>query len=174
MAKSDNQLGIEQIEIGNPGDGVMGSSLTSFTAVELNSTNMSGAEANEETIPTETEDSYLTISNAANPSTLQFRLYEVWGDAAVLLMGGTYTVGTETYDAPESIPDKYLSLRITTRPIDGFKYQIEMPYARISARHEGNITRNGLLAVDVTATANTPVSAAQVKGAPYSFKKIAA
>jgi hypothetical protein len=174
MAKNDNVLGIESIEIGAPGDGVMGTSLTTFGAVELNSLTFSGAEANEETIASEQEDGYLTIANAANPTTVQFRLYEVFGDAAVLLMGGTYTGGSSLYDAPQSVPDTYLSVRITSRPIDGFKFQIDIPYARISARHDGNITRNGLLAVQVNATANTPVSAADVSGPPYSFRKIAA
>lgn len=172
MAKNDNVLGVAKIEIGAPGDGIMGATLTSFTAVELNSLNLSGAEANEETLPTEQEDAYLTLTAAANPTTSTFRLFEVWGDAAVLLMGGTYTAGTDQYDAPEAIPDKYLSVRITSKTIDGAYMQIEFPYAKVSARHEGNITKNNLLAVAVTLTANTPVSAAQVKGAPYSIKKV--
>ena len=172
MAKVDNILGVIKIEIGAPGDGVMGASLTEFNDVELNSVNFSGAESNEETIATESEDAYLTIGTAANPTTLAFRLYGVTGAAAVLLLGGEYA--SNEYKAPESVPDNYLSIRLTSRTIDGYYHEIEFPYARITARHEGAITKSGLLAVDVNATANTPVSAAQVKGAPYTIRKVAA
>ena len=171
MAKNDNVLGVATIEIGDPGDGVMGVGLTSYAAVELNSLSFSGAEANEETIPTEQEDAYLTLAANANPTTCTFRLYEVFGTDAVNILGGSFA--GSTYDAPESVPDLYKSIRITSKPIDGFYFTIEMPYARISARHEGTITKNALLTVEVTATANTPVSAAQVKGAPYSISKVA-
>ena len=171
MAKNDNVLGVATIEIGDPGDGVMGISLTTYSAVELNSLSFSGAEANEETIPTEQEDAYLTLAAAATPTTCTFRLYEVFGADAVNLLGGSFA--TNTWDAPESVPDLYKSIRITSKPIDGFYFTIEMPYARISARHEGTITKNALLTIEVTATANTPVSAAQVKGAPYSVAKVA-
>jgi hypothetical protein len=173
MAKNDNVLGVAKIEIGAPGDGVMGTSLTEFNVVELNSTNFDGSEANEETITTEQEDAYLTLSAAANPNILTFRLFEVFGDALVLLMGGTYTDGTKTWDAPESIADTYLSVRLTSKAINGFYMTIEFPYAKISARHQGTITKNNLLAIDVTATANTPVSAGGTKGAPYTIKKVA-
>jgi len=171
MAKNDNILGVAKVEIGAPGDGVMGTSLTTFTAVELNSLSFSGAEANEETIPTEQEDAYLTLASAATPTTASFRLYEVFGDDAVLLLGGSYAANV--YDAPETVPDKYLSIRITSKEIDGFYFTIEMPYARVSARHEGSITKNALMAVQVNATANTPVSALDVKGPPYSIAKVA-
>lgn len=172
MAKNDNVLGIEKIEIGEPGDGVMGSTLTPFTVVELNSTSFTGAEANEETLTTEQEDAYLTISAAANPTSMQFRLFEVFGEALVLLMGGTFATGE--WEAPQSIPDKYLSIRLTSKEIGGFKMQIEFPYAKVSARHEGSITKNNLLAVAVNATANTPVSGVGVKGSPYVIRKVAA
>lgn len=173
MAKNDNVLGVEKIEIGAPGDGVMGTSLTTFTAVELNSVSFAGAESNEDTIPTETEDAYLTIGTAANPTSMTFRLYEVFGADAVLLLGGTYDAMTSEYRAPKAVPDQYLSIRLTSNAIDGFKMEIEFPYARISARHEGSITKSGLLAVQVTATANTPVSSGQVEGPPYTIRKVA-
>lgn len=171
MAKSDNVLGVDKIEIGTPGDGVMGSSLTEFPNVELNSLNFSGGEANEETISTEGADSYLTLAASATAPTMQFRLYEVFGADAVLLLGGAYA--SDQYDAPNTVPDKYLSIRVTSKPIDGFYFEIEFPYARIAARHDGNITKNALLAIQVNATANTPVSAAQVEGPVYSIRKVA-
>lgn len=171
MAKNDNVLGVDKIEIGAPGDGIMGTGLTAFTAVELNSLSFSGAEANEETIPTEQEDAYLTLSAAASPTSTSFRLFEVFGDDAVLLLGGSYA--TNQYDAPTAIPDKYLSIRITSKAVDGFYFEIEFPFARVSARHEGSITKNALLAVEVNATANTPISGIGAVGSPYSIRKVA-
>lgn len=171
MAKNDNLLGVVKIEVGEAGDGVMGSTLTEFTDVELNSVSFSGAESSEETIETEAEDAYLTIGTSSNPTTLAFRLYGVTGTSAVLLLGGEFD--TNEYKAPESVPDNYLSIKLTTRTIGDYYHEIEFPYARISARHEGSITKSGLLAVDVSATANTPVSEAGVKGAPYTIRKVA-
>ena len=173
MAKSDNILGVTQIELGAPGDGIMGAALTAFTAVELNSVSFSGATAADETIPTEQEDAYLTIGTSAEPTTMVFRLFEVFEADAVLLLGGTYDVPTTEYRAPETVADTYLSLRLTTKAVSGFYMEVEFPYAKISARHEGNITKSGLLALEVTATANTPVSAAQVKGPPYTIRRVA-
>ena len=173
MAKNDNVLGVEKIEIGNPGDGIMGASLTEFNVVELNSVVFSGAESSEETITTEQEDAYLTVGNVSNPTTFEFRLFEVWGTAAVLLLGGTFDSVNGEYLAPESVPDKFLSIRLTSKAINGFYMEIEFPYARVSARHDGSITRNNLLAVAVNATANTPVTDLGVKGAPYTIRKVA-
>lgn len=172
MAKSDNILGVSQIEMGAPGDGIMGASLTAFSAVELNSVSFSGASATDETIETESEDAYLTIGTSAEATSMTFRLYEVFEADAVLLLGGTWDAMTNEYRAPETVADIYLSLRLTTKPISGFYMEIEFPYAKISARHEGSITKGALMALEVTATANTPVSAAQVKGPPYTIRRV--
>jgi hypothetical protein len=173
MAKSDNILGVEQIELGAPGDGVMGASLTPFTNVEVNSVNLSGATASNESIPTEDEDAYLTIGTSSEPTSMTFRLYEVFGDDLVLLMGGSYDSMNTTFNAPKAVADTYLSVRLTSKAISGFKMQLEMPYAKIDARHEGSITKSALLAVEVTATANTPVASGGAEGAPYSLVKVA-
>lgn len=174
MAKNDNVHGVEQIELGAPGDGVMGTTLTAFTDIEVNSVNLSGATASNENIPTEDEDAYLTIGTSSEPTTMTFRLYGVFGDDLVLLMGGSYDSMTTTYSAPKAVADTYLSVRLTSKAISGFKMHLEMPYAKIDARHEGAITKSALLALEVTATANTPVSSGQVEGPPYELKKVAA
>ncbi len=169
MAKKNNVLGIQKISIGAPGDGVMGASLTDFLAVELNSGAFSGAQANEETIPTEQEDAYLTLDAAANPTTFTFRLFDVTGADAVLLMGGSYDAPSDTWSAPISIPTKYLSVRLTSKVIEDTYYEIDMPYCKVSARHEGTITKSGLLAVEVTCTINTPVTSGDVQNPPYTM-----
>ena len=47
MAKEDNIRGVEKIEIGLPGDGVVGTSLTEFKAVVLNSLSLAFIQASE-------------------------------------------------------------------------------------------------------------------------------
>lgn len=170
MAKNDNIKGVASIKIGPPGDGVVGTSLTTFDKVVLSSLSLSGAEANETTIATEQTDSYLTLSEGSTPATATFRLYEIHGADAVMLMGGSYDSATKTWKAPVSVPDKYLSVVVTSESIDGQHAEITFPYAKVVARHEGSITKNDLLSVEVTLTANTPVTAAGVENAPYEIK----
>lgn len=171
MAKENNLRGVASVEFGTPGNGVMGASLTAFTAVEVGSTNMSGAEANTETLSTEQEDAYLTLTADATPTSLTVRLFEVFGDDAVLLMGGSYSAGPPPkYSAPIAVPDIFLSFRLTTQPINGKIAKLEFPYAKVVARHEGTLTKNGLLAVEVVVTANTPVvTPAGTKNPPYDL-----
>ncbi|WP_142783350.1 hypothetical protein [Changchengzhania lutea] len=170
MAKSDNIRGVEKIEIGLPGDGVVGATLTTFAAVVLNSLTLTGSEATEETISTEQDDSYLTVNTGANPATANFKLYEVTGDSAVMLMGGAWDDINKVWSAPKTVPNKYLSVVITTDVTEGKKTEITFAYAKVVAKFDGNITKNGLLSLDVQLTANTPVSAASVEGAPFEIK----
>tara|TARA_B110001452_G_scaffold28410_1_gene22311 strand:- start:1386 stop:1895 length:510 start_codon:yes stop_codon:yes gene_type:complete len=165
MAKENNIRGVEKIEIGLPGNGVVGSSLTEFKAVVLNSLSLTGSEANEETIKTEQDDSYLSINTDSTPATSTFKLYEISGESAVMLMGGTWTPAAKTWKAPKVAPNIYLSVVIT----DIAKNKITFPYAKISAKFEGNITKGELLSVDMTITANTPITSNGLEKSPYEI-----
>ena len=172
MAVNDNIRGVARIQIGPPGDGVVGTTLTEFSGrvVVLNSATFTGAEANQETIATEGADAYLSLNTGATPASLNFKLLEVTGDAAVMLMGGSYDSTSKTWKAPNSLPDKYLSVVLTSEAIDGKKATITIPYAKVVARHDGSITKNDLLSVDVIATANTPVAADGTENAPFEIQ----
>ena len=174
MAKKDNILGIAYFGLGAPGDGVMGDVLTEFSDIEVGSVGIEGSQANETTIPTEADDAYLTLSDTATPTSATARIYGVTPTELVILMGGSVdaTVGGPDegkWLAPASVPNIYLSMKIEGYAIDGAKAVIKFPYAKVSARLQGNITKNGLPAVDVTITANTPESALGVKGAPFIY-----
>lgn len=171
MASDKNILGIEKFELGAPGDGIMGASLSEFTDIEVNSIVIEGEQANEETIPTEANDSYITLNADVTPAKLTIRLYGVALSDYPLLMGGTFSV--DKWDAPKVKPNIFLSCRLTSSPIGSNKRTIEMAYAKINARLQGNITKNGLPAIDIEITANTPISAAQVEGAPYTIQDVA-
>ncbi|SFS30796.1 hypothetical protein [Lutibacter maritimus] len=172
MGKTQNLLGVGKFEMGVPGDGIMGAALTEFSEVEVNSMVFDGPQANTETIPTEQEDSYITLNSNATPAKLVVRLYGVDKADFPMLMGGTYTAGTKTWDAPEVVPDIWLSVRLTGKEISGVKQVLEIPYGKINAREQGNITKNGLPAIDVEIIANTPVAANGTRYAPYNRKEI--
>lgn len=172
MSSKSNILGIEKFEMGAAGDGIMGASLTEFTDIEVNSVVIDGEQANEDTIPTEANDSYITLNSDVTPAKLTIRLYGVDLDDYPMLMGGTYATGV--WSAPKVKPNIFLSVKLTSFAIGGFKRTIEIPYGKINARLQGNITKNGLPAIDIEITANTPVSALDVEGAPYKIAEIAA
>lgn len=172
MAKKDNILGVAYFGLGAPGDGVMGTTLTQFQDVEVGSITLEGSQANDVTIPTESNDAYISLSDTATPATVTARLYGVAPADMVLLAGGT--VGGAGEDAgkwlaPGTIPNIYLSFKMEGSPIDGEKGVLKFPYAKVTARLQGTITKNGLPAVDVTITANTPESAAGAKGSPMIY-----
>lgn len=172
MAKENNILGVTGIFIGDPGDGVMGTDLIEFNDIEVGSTGLEGSQANEETISTEGNDAYLTVDNDATPTTLTFRAYGVTPEQRVELMGGR--VGTSAdgedegnYLAPSSIVPIYKSVKLVGKEINGKRGVFKIPYGKVTARESGTITKNGLPAVEIAVTANTPETSAGVKGAPY-------
>ena len=164
MAKETNIRGVGKIEIGLPGDGIVGASLTEFdgNVVVLNSLSIDGGDATETTIPTEGDDSYLTVGTGSTPPSTTFKLLEVTGVAAVMILGGTYDAPSKTWSSPTTKPDKYLSVVITD--LEGNK--VIFPYAKVSGKHVGNITKSELLSIEIKATANTPVAANGDIGAP--------
>jgi hypothetical protein len=173
MSKKNNILGVAYFGLGTPGDGVMGATLTQFKDVEVGSITIEGSQANDTTIPTESDDAYISISDTATPATITARLYGVTPTDMVMLAGGSVAGAGDPDEgkwlAPGSIPNIYLSLKMEGQAIDGEKGVLKMPYAKVTARIQGTITKNGLPAVDLTITANTPESAAGVKGAPLIY-----
>lgn len=169
MANTNNILGVSSFELGAPGDGIMGASLTNYPDVEVGSVNIEGSQANEETIPTESSDAYITINGDSTPSTVTARLYGITPAQMVVLAGGAVNGTDGLWEAPATIPNIYLSFRMKGKPINGKVGVLEMAYAKVTARLQGTVTKNGLPAVDITLTANTPVSAALVEGPPLRF-----
>ena len=172
MAKENNILGVEKLLLGAPGDGVMGASLTEFNDIEVGSITFEGSQANETTIPTEANDAYITVDDTADPTTLTVRLFGVTPEQRVMLMGGRVGVLEDgedegNYLAPSAKTNIYLSAKLEAKEVNGKKGIIKIPYGKIAAREQGTITKNGLPAVDVTITANTPESSGGVEGSPY-------
>jgi len=180
MAKENNMLGVVYVGLGEPGDGVMPakSTLTEFTDVEVASVTIEGSQTNETNISTEAEDAYLTVDATADPTSVVLRLFGVTPTQRILLMGGSVNdvVGDELegmWMAPVTKEVIHLSLRTEGKEIKGKKGVFVIPYGKVSARDQGTITKDGLPAIEVTITANTPVSAAGLQGPPYAYGSIA-
>ncbi len=165
MSKSNNFYGITEFKLGAPGDGVMGASLKNFPDIENNSVNIEGATPSETTIATEEDDMYMTINSSSTPHKITARLFGVDRDDYPLLMGGTTTSGI--WSAPISPPNIYLSFEMKGKEVEGKRGVYRIPYGKIIAKENGSITKGGLPAIDITITANTPVSDAGVSGAPF-------
>lgn len=168
MAQENNIFGIASLEFGAPGDGVMGSSLTAYADIEVNSVTLEGETATENTIPTEGNDSYVTLNADVTPFTMTCRLYGVPVADYPTFMGGT--VAADKWSAPKVKPNIFLSCRLTSQDLNGVHAVIEIPYGKVNARLQGNVTKDGLPAMAITITANTPISALQVEGAPYTVE----
>ena len=169
MAKENNFLGVETFKLGTPGDGVMGTSLINFPDVEVGSVSLEGAQANEENIPTEGNDTYLSVNGSSTPASVTARLFGVTPAQLVTLAGGDVDGTSGLWNAPSSIPNIYLSFEMKGKSVNGKRGVLLMPYAKVNARVQGTVTKNGLPAVDITLTANTPVSSGNVEGSPYSY-----
>ena len=164
MSKDTNIRGVDKIEIGLPGDGILGASLTEFKGdvVVLNSLSIDGGDATETNISTEGVDNYMTVNTGSSPANASCKLLEVTGADAVMMLGGSYDGPSKTWDAPKTKPNIYLSVVFTD--LEGNK--IIFPYAKVSAKHVGNVTKSELLSVELKITANIPVTALGVQGAP--------
>lgn len=170
MSKADNILGVGKVEIGVPGDGVVSAALVEFKDVEVNSVSFEGETTATETLKTESNDTYITVDGETTPASVKLRLLGVPLSEYPMLMGGSFAA--DKYSAPKKKTSIYLSLVLESLPNNGKKRVITIPYAHADAKVQGNITKNGLPAVDITFTANTPVSAADVEGDPYTIEDI--
>ena len=170
MSKKDNLKGIASISIGVPGDGVVGGSLTAFTAIVLSSLNLTGTKVNTETLPIENIDNYLTVKSGSTPATATFKLLEVTAENAVMLMGGTWDAPSMRWEAPISPEGKRLSVVFQTEPLNGRYAKITFPNGFVVASYEGSISKNQLLSVNIDVTADIPETAAGVQNAPYSVQ----
>lgn len=169
MASVNNFLGVAHFRLGAPGDGVMGTSLTDFTDVEVGSVNIEGSQGSNENIPTEGSDAYITLGGEPTPTTVAARLFGVTPAQLVMLAGGELNVSDGLWEAPAAKPEIYMSFRMEGKPNGGRYGVLEMAYAKVDARIQGTVTKNGLPAVDLLITANTPVSELGVQGPPFRY-----
>lgn len=170
MGKEKNLHGVRILELGLPGDGVMGSNLTQFNEIEFQSLVIEGVGSKVIHFDTEADDNFFTVSDGKVPLALRVRLFEVDLSNYPLLMGGTYANGR--WDAPNVMPEVHLSCRLTSFPVNGVSRVLEIPYGHVTAKIEGKVSLTTLPALEIALFANVPVSVAGNKGSPYSIIEI--
>ena len=175
MPKSSDIFGISKLEIGDPGDGIMGAALEEFNDLKEGQATL--ILPKEETIKIFSETRrgvpYRVISagNADGPMIACEFLGILLADWLKFL-GGTFSTGKWTY--PPSKGDLYKSVRLTTKPTDatGTILVFELPYALLTAGIDGPITFNDLTAIQCTMEAMMPVSAIDVEGDVMTVEEV--
>ena len=175
MSKSTDIFGISKLEIGAPGDGIMGAVLVEFNDLKEGAATLILPKEETTKIFSETRRGvpYRVISNGvADGPKIECELLGLDGDKWVDFFGGTYAAGKWTY--PPSKADLYKSVRLTTKPTDaaGTVMVIEMPYALLTAGIDGALTFNDLTAIQVTMEAMMPVSALDVEGDVMTVEEV--
>jgi len=175
MARKSDIFGISKLEIGAPGDGIMGIILVEFNDIKEGSATLMLPQSETTKIFSETDRKvpYRVIdAGASEGPKLSLELLGVdmskWPD----LLGGTYASGKWT--AATTSADNYKSLRITTKPTDvlGTVLKIEMPYALITSGIDAVLTFNDLTPIKVTAEAMIPVSTSGVEGDALTIEQV--
>ena len=175
MSNSSDVFGISKLEIGDPGDGIMGASLTEYNDLKEGQATLMLPKEDTVKIFSETRRGvpYRVISagNAEGPK-IECEFLGILLDDWLKFLGGTFSTGKWTY--PPNKVDIYKSVRLTTKPTDaaGTVLVIEMPYALLTAGIDGPITFNDLTAIQCTMEAMMPVSALDVEGDVMTIEEV--
>lgn len=170
MGKATDLYGVASIEVGEPGDGVMGASLTSFTDIKEGSVSINIEKPSTEKVYTETnrKTPYRTFCGGQSSITFDFGLFGLTLEQLVMFLGGSYDSTNEQWIAPSESQDIYKSVKITQRDTDTDKRLVHyIPYGAITAGIEGNLTYNSLANLSITVEANLPVADDGTEGNPY-------
>lgn len=174
MGKKYDFYGVSKIQIGDPGDGVMGGTLVDFTDIAENTVAVNITKQEIEKMFTETDRNtpYRSFTGGEGSYNAVFGLLGVTLEQLVDFLGGTHTaagVGVdEKWVAPTTTPEIYKSIAIWTRETaSGQNMVFFFPYAKLTAGTEGNLTFNNVANLAVEIEANLPVSAAGVEGDPF-------
>jgi len=175
MGKSSDIFGISKLEIGAPGDGIMGTALTEFNDIKEGSATLTLPIEDTVKIFSETDRKVpYRVINAGSPDgpKLALELLGIDMDKWVEFLGGTYAAGKWTF--PSTSQDLYKSVRLTTKPTDaaGTVLVIEMPYALLTAGIDAPLTFNDLAPITMTIEAMTPVSALGVVGDVLTIEQV--
>jgi hypothetical protein len=177
MSKKSDLFGVSKFEMGDPGDGIMGTSLTEFNDIMEGTVTIALPKAETVKIFSETNRvvPYRVISAGSKDAPkVELKLLGVDLDKWSKFLGGTYTALTKTWAIPSTSNDLYQSIRITTKETDaaGSKLAIEIPFGLLTAGIEGNLTYNNLANIAVTIEAMTPVSELGVEGNALIVKEV--
>jgi len=177
MARKSDVFGISKFEIGAPGDGVMGSTLTEFSDIKEGSATLTLPQSDTVKIFSETarKTPYRVITSGATEGPkLQLEMLGIdladWNG----FFGGSYDVSTKKWTFPTSVTDIYKSVRLTTKATDaaGTVLVFEMPYALLTGGIDNTLTFNDLTPIKVTLEAMLPVAADGTEGDVLTVQQV--
>jgi hypothetical protein len=155
-------LGLSKIEVGAiAGDGGMGTSLSVLGSTYQGTCNITVDDASEtEHYSEENEDPEIIVTRAGK-TVLNFSIMDADMTVLQTLLGGTITgsAATEVLALPNKAVNIEKSIKIT--PEKG--HVISIPRAKISAKHQGAVGKEGILLLEVKATVLVPTKSGVAK-----------
>jgi hypothetical protein len=175
MSKSSDIFGVSKFEVGEPGNGIMGTTLVEFSDIAEGTATLSLPKTETIKIFSEVDRKipYRVIDGGATEGPkIELELLGVDMDKWATFLGGTYT--TDHWVFPSTSVSIYKSVKLTTKETDaaGKKLTLNMPYALITAGIEGALTFNNLATIKVTLEAQLPVSTIGVEGDAFYINRI--
>lgn len=167
MSKSSDIFGISKFEVGAPGNGIMGTTLTEYNDIAEGTATLTLPKADTVKIFSETNRKvpYRVIDGGTSEGPkLELELLGVNMADWVNFIGGTVENGVWKY--PKTSVSIYKSIRLTTKETDdaGSKLQINMPYALITGGISGALTFKNLATIKLTIEAMSPYTTGGVEG----------
>lgn len=151
-------IGLASLKIGDiASDGGMGTTLTSLGATYKDSCELIQEDPNVTDIECEESDDPVESIETLGARTLKWSIMDYHPQTLVKVLGGTVTgSGTEldpyVWNAPTASPAIEKSIELVSKT--GIKFQI--PRAKIMAKLNAKIVKNGVALVDITAKILTP------------------
>lgn len=95
---------------------------------------------------------------------------DIEGTLVADLTGGTWDVATKTFSAPVQSNIINKAIQFTSRPFNGKKFTLNIPKAAVTFNFSGAFTKDDLVAIGFTGTAQVPTNQAGVSLSPWGFK----
>ncbi len=153
-------IGLAKIEVGDMAeDGGMGTVLAALGQTYQDTATMTQEDPETtDHYAEEVDDPVVSISRGGR-TLFNFSLMNP--DVTVLadLLGGTADAVTDTWEAPDKIPNIEKSVKIT--PLQGL--QFEVPRMKITAKINGNFSKSGILLIEVAGTVLQPTKTGEPK-----------
>lgn len=161
-------IGLTKIELGAILEsGGMGTTLAELGLTYQDSCKLTEEDSEDTEFYSEENEDPEYIKSKRGKRTLEWQCMNPDADTLALILGGTATGTPKVWEAPTSLETIEKSIKITLE--DGFA-TIEIPRAKINAKINHEISKKGIMLIDIKATILTPELAGL---APLSYTESA-
>lgn len=151
---------VTKFEMGDPGDGVMGATLTQFNGIRKGTLTLTVPKPETTNVETEESEGAFLVIAGSRVMTFQLELVGVALAEWVKFLGGTYDSPTKTFSMPTASPVIKQSVKITGQNENGVAQEINFPLAQITGAIEGALTKDDARGLVVAGNILTPYTAA--------------